>query len=255
MLDYRRFAQLNHWHDTIFLCRSSTKKKGNVLQTDELKRTDWIANGVRSTRGGVWEIWAIDFTPFPARNLSYPMKWRDVMVARHVSVTRWRAANATSPESRPLAGSLAAQSESQLFAHLRAERLLITHAAKATTKETWAAGDFFSHLLLPARARCRRPAKVDRKWKKKTKKLAIERRYLLLLGIPLRVPAKLQNGHDDGHREPAQQDNKHAACLKNQSMPSMKKSGLNAFIKQSSATLTSLLASTGGNFLIKNQID
>lgn len=36
--------------------------------------------------------------------------------------------------------------------------------------------------------------------------------YLLLLGIALRVPAKLKNRHDDGHRQPAQQDDKHTAC-------------------------------------------
>jgi hypothetical protein len=35
--------------------------------------------------------------------------------------------------------------------------------------------------------------------------------YLLLLGIAFRVPAKLQNGHDDGHCQSAQQDNKYAA--------------------------------------------
>jgi len=35
--------------------------------------------------------------------------------------------------------------------------------------------------------------------------------YLLLLGIAFRVPAKLQNGHDDGHCQTAQEDNKHAA--------------------------------------------
>ena len=38
--------------------------------------------------------------------------------------------------------------------------------------------------------------------------------YLLLLGVALRIPAKLQNGYDDSHGQPAQQDNKHAACCR-----------------------------------------
>ena len=38
--------------------------------------------------------------------------------------------------------------------------------------------------------------------------------YLLLLGVALRIPAKLQNGYDDSHGQPAQQDNKNAACCR-----------------------------------------
>ena len=37
-------------------------------------------------------------------------------------------------------------------------------------------------------------------------------RLLLLLGVALGVPAELQDGHHDGHGQPAEQDHEHSSC-------------------------------------------
>jgi hypothetical protein len=60
-------------------------------------------------------------------NNSYtnPVKRWNVVVGRNVSVTGWRAPETTAPQCWPLSGSLAAQGEAKLLAHLGAERLLL----------------------------------------------------------------------------------------------------------------------------------